>query len=286
MIAWNNNFDSGGCPLIGFAVFRDNGDNTEAIVEVNSSNDPTIRSSPTASTFTATYFPSNSVGNQFKFRILALNSAGSTYSKTSSFILAGLPPMPASSPTQNVATTTSSQIGLSWTELSTQTQTGGSTILDYEVMIEINGSYISVVNTTSLSATITQGIVKGTTYGLKYRARSLVGSGQFSDARYITAASVPSTPGVPTIASADSTQITLNFVLPEDNGGLEMDMCQIQMETKSTSALTIISSYSQTSMATTHQMLVGSDGITTGEIYTFKFSCHSASGWSNWSLGV
>lgn len=216
---------------------------------------------------------------------MAINSAGSTYSKTSSFILASVPATPTSIPTQSTDTT-SSQIGLSWTELSTTAQTGGSAILDYEVVVEMNGVFVSMVNTTSLSATISQGIVKGTTYGVKYRARNLVGSGSFSDARFITAATVPSTPDAPTIASVDSTQITLNLALSQDNGGLPMDMCSIQMETKSTSTLTTITSYTQTSMATTHKMDVGTDGIVAGEIYTFKFSCHSASGWSDWSLGV
>jgi predicted phage tail protein len=46
-IGWNAPFDEGGCPVTGFAVFRDEGDQTTPATEVNVATDAAVRGIPT-----------------------------------------------------------------------------------------------------------------------------------------------------------------------------------------------------------------------------------------------
>ena len=46
-LGWSEPQDDGGCPLTGFAVFRDDGTGTEPTTEVNLDSDPNVREIPT-----------------------------------------------------------------------------------------------------------------------------------------------------------------------------------------------------------------------------------------------
>ena len=43
VLSWGDPVSSGGCPLTGFAIFRDNSIGGEVTVEVNTNDDPQIR---------------------------------------------------------------------------------------------------------------------------------------------------------------------------------------------------------------------------------------------------
>ena len=47
MLNWSSPTDDGGCPITGFAVFRDDGAGSDINVEVNSALDTNIRDKPT-----------------------------------------------------------------------------------------------------------------------------------------------------------------------------------------------------------------------------------------------
>lgn len=46
-LGWNEPANDGGCPITGFAVFRDDGAGGNVTTEVNQANDPLIRGIPT-----------------------------------------------------------------------------------------------------------------------------------------------------------------------------------------------------------------------------------------------
>lgn len=130
---------------------------------------------------------------------------------------------------------------------------------------------------------VTESISKAGVYGFKYRARNLLGYGPYSDVTYVTAATVPSTPPKPTVASADATQIFLTLGPSIDNGGVAVDSYELRMTTPS---ITDVGSYVKASMLMSHQLTVGADSLTVGEIYTFSFRSHNAKGYSAWSEAV
>jgi hypothetical protein len=43
LLGWNPPNSDGGCPILGYAVFRDDGSNSAATIEVNIPNDPAVR---------------------------------------------------------------------------------------------------------------------------------------------------------------------------------------------------------------------------------------------------
>jgi len=46
-IGWTTPADEGGCPITGYAVFRDDGVTMNPTIEVNVNNDPAVRDIPT-----------------------------------------------------------------------------------------------------------------------------------------------------------------------------------------------------------------------------------------------
>lgn len=75
-IGWKRPSDDGGCPLIGFAVFMDDGNGGVLVNEMNAPNDVNVRNMPTLRKLVVTNFPANSGGQSFRFKITAFNREG------------------------------------------------------------------------------------------------------------------------------------------------------------------------------------------------------------------
>jgi hypothetical protein len=65
-ISWQAPLNDGGCPITGYAVFRDDGVTEIANIEVNMANDPSVRNIPTLREVTATLANAD-LGKKFKF---------------------------------------------------------------------------------------------------------------------------------------------------------------------------------------------------------------------------
>jgi hypothetical protein len=74
-----------------------------------------------------------------------------------------------------------------------------------------------------------QGIIKGYTYRFKYRVKNQIGWSDYSESTYILAANVPSKPPTPTYVSSTSTEISLQFYEPADNGGSLITLYELEM---------------------------------------------------------
>ena len=55
-IGWDKPADDGGCPILDYAVYRDDGDGSAITEEVNAFEDPLVRENPTLRQLTVTNF--------------------------------------------------------------------------------------------------------------------------------------------------------------------------------------------------------------------------------------
>jgi hypothetical protein len=65
-IEWLPPLDDGGCSILGYAVFRDDGLGSEIDQEVNQEEDPLVRNLPSLDQMTVTSFPDASSGRTFR----------------------------------------------------------------------------------------------------------------------------------------------------------------------------------------------------------------------------
>lgn len=78
-----------------------------------------------------TFYDPSSTGTEFKYVVEAINAIGGTIGTSSSYILATNPPAPASAPAPVPGLTSSAQITVLLTALSTESETGGAPITSY-----------------------------------------------------------------------------------------------------------------------------------------------------------
>jgi len=72
-IGWEEPASNGGCPLTGYAVYRDDGLGGDVTTEVNEVDDPLITGNPTLRQATITDFPADFEGVVFRFKVRAYN---------------------------------------------------------------------------------------------------------------------------------------------------------------------------------------------------------------------
>ena len=191
-LKWVEPLSNGGCPLLGYALFRDDGLSSLPIIEVNSSSDPLVRNIPTLTEVTAN-LNSADLGKKFTYVLRAFNREGQVTSDQVSFLFSTVPSTPSAGP---IVTSYSS------TKLTAKylfaDSTGGSPIVSYhlQLMLAYSGSWTDVTGSDSLHSLATEhtisGLKKGAVYSLRYRVLNDKGWSQFSLETTITAADVPS----------------------------------------------------------------------------------------------
>lgn len=66
-LVWEQPSDNGGCSILGYAVYRNDGNDGAINTEVNTGQDTNIRDRPTLNSMSVTYFPAGSTGSVFSF---------------------------------------------------------------------------------------------------------------------------------------------------------------------------------------------------------------------------
>ncbi len=131
-----------------------------------------------------------------------------------------MPVAPASSPYSGAGTSHSS-LDISWAALTSSSDTGGALdILEYEVLWDQGNSTSAIFlsNTLALSRTLSSGVVAGTTYVFKYRARNIIGWGDYSPELSVLAASSPDPPAEPPSTTAHGLVVNIDWSAPVANG--------------------------------------------------------------------
>lgn len=131
LVGWTEPLDNGGCPITGYALLRDNADETAPSVEVNSASEATLHNVPTARTLDVTNFAASSEGKHVRFLIRAFNREGQVDSNTYvSIHYAAIPSQPSQTPQHVPSESNSTIIALTLPELLTS-ETGNTDILAY-----------------------------------------------------------------------------------------------------------------------------------------------------------
>jgi hypothetical protein len=84
-LEWEAPTDDGGCPVLGYAVFRNDGQGGAVDTEINTESDSNIRNLPSLRQATVTNYPADSLGLTFIYQIEVFNAVLSTKSSTTSY---------------------------------------------------------------------------------------------------------------------------------------------------------------------------------------------------------
>lgn len=118
-LGWTEPLDDGGCPLTGYAVFRDGGSQGTPSIEVNSDSDTDVRGIPTLRSLVVTNLPSGQEGQSVRFSVRAFNREGHVDSYSYAAILfAAVPNAPPSPPVLVEEESSSTWITIGLIELS------------------------------------------------------------------------------------------------------------------------------------------------------------------------
>lgn len=96
-LAWEPPLETGGCPVFGYYLMRDDGVSGTPSIEVNTDNDPTVRNLPTLRYVDAQLLESN-LGLSYTFQLYVTNREGTIQSPLITYLFATEPEMPSSGP--------------------------------------------------------------------------------------------------------------------------------------------------------------------------------------------
>ena len=183
--------------------------------EVSSNNGNTWVTSSSNSSHTFTGLTN---GNQYTFKVRAVNAIGNSPEATTTATPVA-PQITQTVPTvpQNFnAVAGNTQVALTWT---TSANNGNSTIIRYEVSSNNGGAWVTASSSTSHTFT---GLTNGSQYTFKVRAVNAIGNSleAMTTATPIAPQPTQTVPTVPQSFNADAgdTQVTLTWTAPANNG--------------------------------------------------------------------
>ena len=237
----------------------------------------------TGTTATITGLANNTA---YQVQVRATNGAGTgIWSNSASATSADVPSKPGA-PT---LTPGHQQLGVEWSAPAANR----AAITDYDVQYRectatgntpcnTTGNWTDITHTgTATTATITS-LTNGTTYQVQVRATNGAGTGAWSDSKTGTSAGEPSTPYSPILHSGTSTELTVYWWAPADNGAsindYDVRYCDNSTGCDADSEWTEFNA-SDTSTATTATLT----GLTDDTTYQVQVRAGNSTGDSSWS---
>ena len=214
------------------------------------------------STTTATMSPLIN-GTTYTFQVTATSALGTGAAGISNAITPATVPQPPSNVT---ATGGDSQATVSWTAPAN----GGSAITGYTVTPYVGATAGTPVGAgaSATSATITS-LVNGTTYTFQVIATNAIGNSSAGTSNAVTVGTPPGPPASVT-ATAGSTQATVSWTAPSNNGGLAITTYTVTPYIGTTAGTPVTTDGSTTTKTVT--------GLNNGVTYTFQVTATTALG--------
>jgi hypothetical protein len=286
-IEWTEPQDNG-CPVTGFEIFRDTGNNDALTVSVDLE---IVQHKPSLRQYQITNGLTN-LGSTYRFKIRAFNHAG--YSDSESFlsvVLSDEPDQPTTGPVSDALITNESRVKVDYGPQSID-KNGGSPLLSYELQMDdgIGGNFTSMIGyeTDSLETTFTvksEQIQSGSIFRFRYRTRNTNGWSLFSPISHIKAATIAVRPPAPTLILATAASISVNLFETTLDGGEIITGYELHInEGGASTVYRKVITYD--GFDTTHTISTGGNpelGLVAGTIYKFKYRANNAYGYSDWS---
>jgi hypothetical protein len=129
LIKWTSPSDDGGCPILGYKLYRDSGD---SVSDINIQIEPSyFDGKPFLNSYNL-QLTSADTGKMYRFQVLAFNYEGFQISNTGTFIIATIPDKPLTNPVLDVSQSDGERLKVSIGEFVTS-QNGGADIVSYEI---------------------------------------------------------------------------------------------------------------------------------------------------------
>ena len=263
-LRWTAPSDLGGLILTGYKIQRstDGGSSWSTIVSNTGSTATTYSNTGLAPSTTYTY-------RVFAITPLVTSSPSNTASATTFSVIQS--PQPPTGLTATAAS--SSQISLSWTA---PTDNGGSPITGYKIYRSTSSgtetAYVNLGNVNSYTNTI---VTPGVTYFYKVAAINALGVSPQSNEASATAITVPTAPQN-LQATAGTTNVTLSWNTPSNNGGSAITGYKIERSTNSGSTWSVLVSNTG-STGTTYS----NTGLSPDTTYLYRVSAINSAGTSS-----
>jgi len=239
---------------------------TDYVVQYSTDNSTWTTFSDTVSTAASVTVTGLTNYATYYFRVAAVNAVGTgAYSSTIS-VVPGITPGNA---TPTVASTGSTQIGLSWTIH----PTGASSVTDWLVQYSTNNSTWTTFNdgvSTTTSVTVT-GLTNGTLYYFRVAPINPATMGAFGNSASATPRTTPNAPIITTLTPGN-TQVAVAWSAP-DTGGSAITDYDLEYSSNSGSTWTAWAS-GTTSTATSATVT----GLTNGTAYVFRVLAKNVAG--------
>jgi len=298
-LGWEAPSDSGGCPLLTYTLYINDGLGGASFTSIDST---ALQDKPYLTQHTVTQPAGGGAlvtGQAYRFKLRATNEVGHVESTNfAEFVVASVPLAPPTPPSQNFAYTDRDRIRIEYAALTSSPAVssalatdGGSAVLSYDLWRDdgLGGDFSTLYSQASsqsiLALTFTDfNVQEGVTYRYKYRARNINGWGAFSGVAYLFAAAKPDQPAAPTLLSVTDDSIGLQLHAPTATGGadiLGVNGYELLMDDGTlNSASTKVNSYSGSLSSLTHTLQRTTDSMTAGRIYSITFRAQNAVGWS------
>ena len=204
VLVWTRPLNDGGNAITGYLVESSNDGGTNWTTAIANTN----------STVASTTVSGLTNGNQYSFRISAINAVGSGAAST---VVAATPASVPTVPQSLVTTASHGQVVLSW---NAPASNGGSDVTGYRIERSTDGITWNTISSGTVGTTFTvTGLTNGLTYLFRLAATNSIGDG------VMTAAAVGVPAGLATapqtfVAAAGDRAATLTWSAPASNGGL------------------------------------------------------------------